>query len=450
MLMINKIVTGSERTIKAKKNIIAALLFKGCSIGVSMILIPLTLGYLTSYEYGVWITLSTMLHWIDFFDIGLGNGLRNKLSESLANNDISKSRILISTTFVSLGILVGVFYLIFLILNIWIDWYDILNVSIARINNLKAIVLFVSAMMCINFILKTITFIYYAKQVAMMNNAIAFITQLFSLIVIFCLTKLTSGSLLYISCVFSLSPVVILGLFYPFTFFYKYKELAPSISSVRVKYFKELISLGLEFFFLKIGGLLIFSTSNIFISNILSPENVTTYSISQKYFSLLSMIYSIIITPMWSASTEAYVKNDYKWLQNSCKSMMKIEMAFIIGSVLMCIFADDIYKFWLGSNVVPIPTSLNICFALYVAVFNISSCYSTFIFGMGKLKIQLYSTFISGVLFVSIATICIQEFGIQGAFIALIIANLPALVLNPIQFFIIVRQKCNKSSIWYK
>ena len=111
---------GNERTIKAKKNILASLLLKGCSMMVSFMLIPLTLGYLNTYEYGVWLVLSSFMQWIDFFDIGLGNGLRNKLSESLAKNDYEKGRIYVSTTFVSLFIIVLLLYLLFYLINFWI------------------------------------------------------------------------------------------------------------------------------------------------------------------------------------------------------------------------------------------------------------------------------------------------------------------------------------------
>ncbi|MDE5975352.1 MAG: hypothetical protein K2G69_02250, partial [Muribaculaceae bacterium] len=59
-----------------------AFLVKGISILTSFLLVPLTLGYLRPVEYGIWMTLSSILVWINYFDIGLGNGLRNKLAEA--------------------------------------------------------------------------------------------------------------------------------------------------------------------------------------------------------------------------------------------------------------------------------------------------------------------------------------------------------------------------------
>ena len=76
------------------------MIFKGGTILISLILVPMTLSYLNPYEYGIWLTLSSTLAWIYTFDIGLGNGLRNKLTEALALNDLKLARIYVSTSFV--------------------------------------------------------------------------------------------------------------------------------------------------------------------------------------------------------------------------------------------------------------------------------------------------------------------------------------------------------------
>lgn len=104
---------GDQRTSKAKKNILLSIGIKACSILVSLVLVPLTLGYLNKYEYGIWLTLSSTLMWINYFDIGLGNGLRNKLAEALADSDVKKGQVYISTTFALLTIIMVVFYLLY-------------------------------------------------------------------------------------------------------------------------------------------------------------------------------------------------------------------------------------------------------------------------------------------------------------------------------------------------
>jgi O-antigen/teichoic acid export membrane protein len=113
---------GHERTIRAKKNILALFILNGYSVAITFALIPLTLKLLDEYKYGIWITLFNMLSWISIFDIGIGNGLRNKFSDAIAKNKTFEARQYVSTAYVLMfGIsvfLIGVFVFPWLIL----DW----------------------------------------------------------------------------------------------------------------------------------------------------------------------------------------------------------------------------------------------------------------------------------------------------------------------------------------
>ena len=78
---------GSERTVKAKKNVLYMVVYKGVSILAGLLLVPMTINYVDSENYGIWLTLSSMIAWMSFFDIGINNGLKNKLAEALARKD---------------------------------------------------------------------------------------------------------------------------------------------------------------------------------------------------------------------------------------------------------------------------------------------------------------------------------------------------------------------------
>ena len=81
------ITDGHERSVRAKKNIISSLVIKGVSIAISFISLPITLSYVDTSTYGVWLTLSSVVAWFAFFDIGLTQGFRNKFAEARANGD---------------------------------------------------------------------------------------------------------------------------------------------------------------------------------------------------------------------------------------------------------------------------------------------------------------------------------------------------------------------------
>ena len=65
---------GDKRNELIKKNIFYSFFVKGFGILTSLLLVPVTIGFLNTSEYGIWLTLNSILLWINTFDIGLGNG----------------------------------------------------------------------------------------------------------------------------------------------------------------------------------------------------------------------------------------------------------------------------------------------------------------------------------------------------------------------------------------
>ena len=124
---INSFLSGHQRSVKAKKNIIASFFLKGISILINLILIPLTIDYLNPTNFGIWITLTSIIAWFNYFDIGLGNGLRNKLAAAKAKGDIELGQVYISTTYALITIIAVVFFILFTIINPFLNWGEIFN-----------------------------------------------------------------------------------------------------------------------------------------------------------------------------------------------------------------------------------------------------------------------------------------------------------------------------------
>src|SRR6476620_1989048 len=120
------ITRGHDRSVNIKKNIIGLFVIRGCSIAISFILVPLTIRYVNPTQYGIWLTLSSIVGWFSFFDIGFGNGLRNKFTEAIAKKEYDTARIYVSTTYAVITALALFCILIFVFVNPFISWTKIL------------------------------------------------------------------------------------------------------------------------------------------------------------------------------------------------------------------------------------------------------------------------------------------------------------------------------------
>ncbi|WP_130889700.1 MATE family efflux transporter [Fusobacterium ulcerans] len=101
---------------KLRLNIVFNFLLKGFSIVINFLTIPLMLNYLNSEEYGLWILILSITNWIYTFDIGIGNGLKNKIAQylNLKNYDKIKKYIITSYFFVTILSLIIFFCLIYI------------------------------------------------------------------------------------------------------------------------------------------------------------------------------------------------------------------------------------------------------------------------------------------------------------------------------------------------
>ena len=432
--------SGDIRSIKAKKNILWSFLVKGASIFISLLLVPLTLNYLSAYEYGVWLTLSSILTWVNFLDIGLANGLRNKLAQTFANGNRSLGHIYVSTTFFLLTLIMAVCFLLFLAMQPYIDWSVILNVDPNTVKNLSSIIIVAFGFFCLNLIFKIIGIVLIADQRPATNDLITLLGSAISLLIIYILTRTTQGSLYNVILAFTGIPTLILVFTYPLVFAKKYRYLKPRFTGIRLKYSKDLMGLGIQFFIMQISSIIIFSSSNIIISQILGPEQVTPYNIVFKYFSFITLMFNIAITPMWSATTEAYAKGDFDWIKKGIRSMLAIWVLCVGGIFIMTLFSEFIYHIWIGPQL-KIPYTLTIMMGIYSILLLWSVCFSTFLFGIGKLRLQLLNMLFIAIVFIPLAIWLTKSLGIYGIIVALCLTNLSGAILNPIQFKKIISKK---------
>jgi O-antigen/teichoic acid export membrane protein len=440
---------GRQRTARAYRNILYSLFIKGGSIVSQFLMVPLTLHYLDKTQYGIWLTIASLINWFSFFDIGIGNGLRNKLAEAVAKKDLTLAKNYVSTSYaLVLGIFAGII-LIFCFINPLLNWTAILNVPATLNLELKKIILFVFIFFCIRFILALIGNILYAYQQPALNSLINPLGNIVSLILIYILTLTTKGSLFLIAAIFSAVPVLILSVFSIVFFTGRYKEIAPSLHFIHLKYSKGLIGLGIQFFIIQIAGVVLFTSTNILLTQLFGPDQVTVYNIAFRYFTIITMVFGIVSMPFWSAFTEAFVKKDFEWIRTSIRKMDIIAYALVAACLLMFLLAQPVYAIWVGRSVT-VPTSMNLMLCLFVIITLLATPYNTFINGTGKIRLQFYSAIISTVITIPLAILFSKycHMGPPGIILATLITTFPTMILWKIQYKKIISGKA--TGIWNK
>lgn len=437
--------TGDKRSVLVKKNIIGSFFVKGISIIISLLLVPLTLGYVSSELYGIWLTLSSIMLWLNFFDVGFTLGLKNKLAEAIALGQWERGKALVSTTyFMMIAIFVPLGLILEAIVPV-VNWASFLNVDQCYNPDIQRAMYILVICFCTQMIVNVLTAVVAAFQKVALSSAFPVIGQCLSLIIIFILTKCAPPSLYALSMAISTMPVIVIIAASVILYSSRFKRVAPAVKSIDRRYVKDLFNLGFKFFIIQIQMVIMFQTTNILISNLSGPNDVTAYNIAYKYIGVAMMIFNIILSPLWPAFTDAYTRKDYDWMKSVYVKMTKIWGFTVLAIASMTILSPVVYNLWIGDKA-DIPLLMTIMVGIYTILSAWDALQVMLINGIGCVKLQSYITIIGLVCHIPLSFILGQHIGAYGVLASMSLITIIYLTVFTTQIRKILNQKA--AGIW--
>ena len=419
-------------------NIIGSFGVKGLAMVINILSLPAYLAYFPNQKIlGVWFTIISVLNWVLTFDLGIGNGLRNLIVKPLANNDYKKVKEYISTAYVTIGIISLIVGVICSILIKLLDWNNLLNISSKLISSqtlVKSITLILIAVL-LQLFLRLIISILYALQKVAVSNLISLISN--SVILIFLLTYKNndaSEALILLSVIYITAiniPLIIAS----FVVFLTYlKKSRPNFRDYKRKYSSSIVKLGLMFLTIQMSLLIINSTNEFIISKFYSPQDVVTYQIYFRIFSVYLILFSLLTIPIWSAITKAYEEGRIQWIKKIYNYLNLVGILFLVLISVTIIFLPDITLFWLGSNTIEIETSTTILIGVYYSIMIFIYAANCIANGLSKLKPQLIINVLAAIIKIPLIIILSKYYNHWNLIIIVnIIIMFPALIIQPIK-----------------
>lgn len=438
---------GNERTRNIKKNVIESIAIKGFSILIQLLLVPLTLNYLSPELYGIWLTLSSILLWLNFFDVGFTLGLKNKLAESIALGDYKRGKALVSTTYF---IMIVIFVPLCLVLEFvlpYINWSSFLNVDQMYNEQLIDVMQVLIVCFCLQMIFNVISSILAAYQKVALSSVFPVVGNFLALIAIYLLTEFSQPSLLNLALAVSYLPVIVYFVSSVIFFRGKLKSVSPSFREIDTSLIKEIFDLGVRFFIIQIQLIVLYQSTNILISNISSPLDVVSYSISYKYLSIALMFFNILLGPLWPAFTDAYVKKDFTWMHNVYRQMIRLYKLLVVVIASMVVFSPISYYLWLTDKM-NIPIIMTVSVAIYITILSWNSLQTVLINGTGHVTLQTYVTLIGLFLHIPLSFLFGMYFSALGVILSIIVINIFYSIFFTIQINKLLRNTA--SGIWIK
>lgn len=429
------------------KNYIAqikiSLIFKVFALIISFILIPIFLKYLGQEQYGIWSILLSFISWLVLFDLGIGNGLRNKLAEHIAVDDNEGAQKIISSAYILIGGISIAIFIVLLFSNQYVSWTKVFNSNVMTNKEFGNLIILIFGFILLNFWLSLINQILNGSQKSSIVVFNQFLSNIISLVAILVLKEFSHGNLFYIAFIYGLS-LVLSSIFISIWYFSHNKNLIPKINKFEYKYIKSLTSLGFSFFIIQIAVVVVFTTDKILIAQLFNPEEVTNYDIVLKLFSIVLIGYSIVTTPLWSAYTNAYKSSDFIWIRKNLIKQIKLFIIIVLSVCLLIIMSPSILTFWISKTFY-----IDYEIILFMGIFTIinvwNSIFATFLNALSIMKLQMYTSIYAMLINIPISIFIVKYFetGIDGIIIGTIVSLLLFAVLGPLEVYKVLKYQGN-------
>lgn len=430
------------------KNIIYSVLFRVCSILIALFTVPMFLDVFSKEQYGLWVTIFSMLTWISMFDFGLSQGLRNKLTEYFSTKNLSDAKESIDITYQITFFISLIILLLTILISFFVGFQTIFNINSNNIDVNNLIILVIS-IYSIQFIFNNINGIFHALQNSKAIVFTQFLSSISTLIFLYlCLyNDINSMKIIAFGILFGNVIISLFASLYAFKIIkntYGFSLSFNPFKTINSRIKNSLIKLSYKFFILQFSAIFLLNAINYLITFLYGSEKVVPFSIASKVYLNLLFIFYIIITPFWSAFTESYFKKDYPWLIRSFKKTILIYLAFAIISTLCFFLMDDIVLFWVG-DLVSIPKDINLALYIYSLIMGWNGIFTYFLNGLNLINSQFKISIIHILTNIPLCIFLARyfEMGVPGLIWGTSISLLMISVIIPIQVFKVIKPLYN-------
>lgn len=432
--------TQKARSFNYKKQLKGSAVFKLGAVLANFLAMPIMIDYLGVELFGVWATMLTLLTWVMLFDLGIGNGLRNKITESLAKNRPDTASEYISTAYGLVGLISLVFFLVFLVANVWLPWQRVFNTTLVPEKILSEAAVTLGFFIFLNFWISLVNQIFQGLQKTSLMVLGQFLSNILALVFVFFLSVYTKNSLIFLVWAYGLSLVLSNGMLSIYLFGV-HKEIRPKISLFDFGKVRALFSLGMRFFVIQLAVLVIFMSDKILIAQLLGPQYVTSYEVIFKLFSIFTVLHAMVLAPLWPAYSDAHVKGDMDWIRKQLKKQIKFALLIFVMAILLAVAGPMLVKLWIG-EAGSAPHSLYILFALFIIVSVWNNIFAYFVNAINELSVQLWTAVFAGFLNIPLSIFLVKyvEMGVGGVVMGTLLSLSIYSFIGPLQVLKIIKE----------
>jgi O-antigen/teichoic acid export membrane protein len=379
-----------------------------------IISVPLTIHYLGTERYALWMVISSSVAMLTFSDLGIGNGLLTAVSEAHGRGDESAASSFVASGFFMLS---GIACLIIAVLVFGfriIPWMRVFSVSspqaVKEAGPAAAVFIFCFAL---GLPLGIVQRVENGYQDGFTNNIWNTLGNILSLIALIVAVKVRAG-LPWLVLAITGVPLLAIVMNGISLFGFRRRLLLPRWTRASASHMKMLLSYGIYFFILQTCVQAATNIDNLIVAHLLGPTAVATYAVTMRMYAIVPTVLMMVLFPLWPAYGESIARGEIAWARRAlARSLQMIFVFTAFAGVLLVVFGPWLLRVWVGKSL-NASRSLLIATALWMMLSTGANAVSIFLNGAKKMRVQVLSAVGMCVLSVILKFVFAPRFGLAA------------------------------------
>ncbi|WP_400767045.1 lipopolysaccharide biosynthesis protein [Methylosinus sporium] len=360
------------------RNILAATLGRVFNVISTILSIPLAIGTLGQEQYAAFAIIISITIFFSNADFGLATALVNEIAQADARGDNQSARRAVSQVWLFLiacAIVVVIFGRLSFSCGVVDRFFPELPSEVIR--DAWAILIGSSAL---GIPLALAQRVFFALQMGAAAQAWATAGRIAALVGAVAAACFSPSIASFVVGVVLL-PNVVAGLSTIYLFYWKRKDLRPSLSMVSTDKLGERLLTGLSFTALQLLNFAEAGVDTILIAQYYNAQTVAQYDLLTRLFGYVTAIVGMGMWPLWPAISSAATQRDFAWIGAVRNFGSKIVCIISIGLAgTLFVSSDSIIRHWTGVNLTIVDkNALTISLVFSVTALNAMSFQQIFL-----------------------------------------------------------------------
>lgn len=420
---------------------LANVLSKGLSVAVLYVSVPLTLPYLGTERFGLWMTLASLIGLLGFLDFGISSSLLNQIAHAAANAPAKRLRRLITH---GLLFLTGVGVLLGLVLCVLISLSPleaVFPIGHEHTNELYASAYMLSALIGLSVPMVGLQRVFLGLQRAFFCHFATSVGSITSIALLPLLAQMHAPIEQLLLATYGVQ----IGATLPLVLLLVYRKL---IGTFNLDEFKadsrHLLRQGFHFFMLSVGVAVAWESDNIILLNTAGAAQVAIFSVAVRLFQLVTQPLAIANTPLWSAYADAAAQQRHNFLRRTLFGALALTaLSAAVGAGILVVLHREILHLWIGSAIA-LPEALVYALAVWSVFQAAGNSFAMYLNGVGVVRPQVAVVIAFCIIAIPLKLYSAHEMGAVG----LVLATLVSYVLTVVVPYLTVFRRSWFARLW--